>query len=186
MQLKNDTAFLRNDERATLFETFLNQLRILTANPPKGFDKFYEKSSNKTTENSNEKDAKTTEGTTEAEKTTPPPASKSNSDTSKPPPSDWNFGMFGPNPSGGPKGGNTQGQGRPIGGEQGPDQTKMIIFGALGVVAFIGALTFFEMGYKEISWKDFVNKFVKQQCKQYLNYQLNFLSVIYHVELLKN
>lgn len=161
MQFKSDTAFLKNDERVTLFETFLNQLRVLTASGPRGFV-FSEKSSNKTTENSNEKEAKT-EGSAEADKTTPPPASKSSSDTTKPPPSDWNFGMFGPNPSGGPKGGSTQGQGRPIGGEQGPDQTRMIIFGALGVVAFIGALTFFEMGYKEISWKDFVNKCVKQQ-----------------------
>ncbi|CAO1318541.1 unnamed protein product [Diamesa tonsa] len=160
LKFKSNTAFLKNDERVTLFETFLNQLRILTASGPKGFV-FSEKSSNKTTENSNEKEAKT-EGSADADKTTPPPASKSSSDTSKPPPSDWNFGMFGPNPSGGPKGGSTQGQGRPIGGEQGPDQTRMIIFGALGVVAFIGALTFFEMGYKEISWKDFVNNYLSR------------------------
>lgn len=88
----------------------------------------------------------------------PPPASdtsKPKSDANKPPP-DWNFGMFGPT-AGGQKGG-SQGQGRQFGGEQGPDQTKMLIFGALGFAAFVSALTFFEMGYKEISWKDFVNK----------------------------
>lgn len=82
------------------------------------------------------------------------PSSKSSSDPSKPPP-DWNFGMFGPNPAGGPKGGS--GKGIPL-GDQPPDQTKMYIYGALGFIAFIGALTYFEMGYKEISWKDFVNK----------------------------
>lgn len=91
--------------------------------------------------------------------TKPPPASssKSSSDPSKPPP-DWNFGMFGPNPAAGPKGSSNQGQGRPVGGEQPPDQTKMLLFGALGFIAFVSALTYFEMGYKEISWKDFVNK----------------------------
>jgi hypothetical protein len=66
--------------------------------------------------------------------------------------------MFGPNPAAGPKGG-AQGQGRPIGGgEQPTDQSKMLLFGALGFIAFVSALTYFEMGYKEISWKDFVNK----------------------------
>lgn len=84
----------------------------------------------------------------------PKPTSKAPSDASKPPP-DWNFGMFGSNPSAGPKGGS---QGRPIGGEQPPDQTRMLLLGALGFVAFVAALTYFEMGYKEISWKDFVNK----------------------------
>lgn len=93
----------------------------------------------------------------EAEKTTTPPSKSSQSDARDKPPPDWNFGMFGPNPASGSKGG-TQGQGRPIGGEQPPDQTRMLLFGALGFVAFVSALTFFEMGYKEISWKDFVNK----------------------------
>lgn len=96
---------------------------------------------------------------TSEDSTKPPPASssKSSSDASKPPP-DWNFGMFGPNPSAGPKGSSNQGQGRPIGGEQPPDQTRMLLFGALGFIAFVSALTYFEMGYKEVSWKDFVNK----------------------------
>lgn len=100
------------------------------------------------------------EKTTKPEETTkPPPAapSKASSDKNKPPP-DWNFGMFGSNPSAGPKSSSNQGQGRPVGGEQPPEQTKMLLFGALGFIAFVSALTYFEMGYKEISWKDFVNK----------------------------
>lgn len=63
--------------------------------------------------------------------------------------------MFGPQHS--PKG-SSAGKGRPIGGEQGPDQSKMILYGALGFAAFVAALTLFELGYKEISWKDFTNK----------------------------
>jgi hypothetical protein len=148
-QLKHDLAFLtRNDGRISLFEAFWNQWRVLlSGESPKGFDKFLKK---------DEKEAPKTEDAAK-----PPPAeapSKSSpTDARDKPPPDWNFGMFGPNPAAGPKGG-AQGQGRPIGGEQPPDQTRMLLFGALGFVAFVSALTFFEMGYKEISWKDFVNK----------------------------
>lgn len=60
--------------------------------------------------------------------------------------------MFGPQHA--PKG---SGKGRPI-GDQNPDQGKMILYGALGFAAFVVALTMFELGYKEISWKDFTNK----------------------------
>lgn len=160
MQLKHDLAFLtRNNERLTLFEAFLNHWRVLTSSqPPKGLEKDVKppkpESSSSTSE---EKQSKSDDATTK-----PPPsttASKSSSDASKPPP-DWNFGMFGP--TAGPKGSSQQGQGRPIGGEQQPDQTRMLIFGALGFVAFVGALTYIEMGYKEISWKDFVNRSVKK------------------------
>lgn len=123
----------------------MNQWRVLLSRELLSFAK-----SDKSAE-ALEKEAKPAD-----EKTSKPPQappSKSSPDASKPPP-DWNFGMFGPNPSGGPKGGS----GRTIGGEQPPDQTKMFIYGALGFIAFVGALTYFEMGYKEISWKDFVNK----------------------------
>jgi hypothetical protein len=95
----------------------------------------------------------------EPQKTPSTPSKSSPTDARDKPPPDWNFGMFGPNPAAGPKGGSQgQGQGRPIGGEQPPDQTKMFLFGALGFAAFVTALTYFEMGYKEISWKEFVNK----------------------------
>lgn len=124
---------------------------MLSGGSSKEFDKFSKspQSSAKPEEN---KQAKSDEPTK------PPPAapSKSSSNANKSPP-DWNFGMFGPNPSGGSKSSN-QGQGRPIGGEQPPEQTRMLLLGALGFVVFVGALTYFEMGYKEISWKDFVNK----------------------------
>lgn len=143
--------FTRNEERISLFEAFLNQWRILlSSESAKGFEKFAKPP--KTSEVDESKQSKTDEPA----KLPPTSPSKTSSDTSKPPP-DWNFGMFGPNPTAGPKGSN-QGQGRPIGGEQQPDQTKMLLFGALGFIAFVSALTYFEMGYKEISWKDFVNK----------------------------
>lgn len=123
----------------------------------KGFDKFFKPP--KSTSSSNEKESKTTEKSEESSgKQSPPPTSKPSSSASNKSPPDWNLGMFTPSPSS--KQGNQGGsQGRPIGGnEQNPEQNKMIFYAALGFVAFVGALTYFEMGYKEISWKDFINK----------------------------
>ena len=135
----------------SLFEAFLNEIRILmSSGSPKGFFK-PPKSTSSSNENEESKDTSSSR---------PPPASSSKSSSSpesKPPP-DWNFGMFGPQH--GPKSGGNKGsgQGRPI-GEQNPDQNKMILYGALAFVAFVGAMTMFELGYKEISWKDFINKY---------------------------
>lgn len=64
--------------------------------------------------------------------------------------------MFGSSASN--KGGGSGG-GRPIGGEDN-DKEKWLLLGALGVVSLIGGLAFMEMGYKEIGWKEFVNRFV--------------------------
>lgn len=149
-QLKHDLAFLtRNDERLSLFEAFLKQWRVLlSGETPKGLDRVFAKPPK--VESDERKEAKPDESSK------PPPASKPSSDANKPPP-DWNFGMFGPTAGPNKQGGGKQGI--PIGGgEPNPDQTKMLIYGALGFAAFVAALTCFEMGYKEISWKDFVNK----------------------------
>lgn len=52
---------------------------------------------------------------------------------------------------GGPGGG-----GKPFG--EGGEKEKWMLFGALGVMAVIVTLAFYEMGYQEIAWKEFVNK----------------------------
>lgn len=152
-QLKHDVAFLaRNGEKLSLYEAFLNELRILTSSgdAPKGFDKYF-----KPPKSTSEKEETKSDNPEAPKKASPPPSSSSSKSTSdsKPPP-DWNFGMFGPQHS--PKG--KEGKGRPIGSEQNPDQSKMILYGALGFIGFVAALTLFELGYKEISWKDFTNK----------------------------
>lgn len=135
-----------------MFEAFLKQWGVLLSGRlPKDFDKFQKRPAAPEPAPEAEKQAK-------SDDSSKPPTSGSSkppSDANKPPDFfGFEFG-FGSNPSG--KGGN-QGKGTPIGGDQNPDQSKMLLFGALGFVAFISALTFFEMGYKEISWKDFVNK----------------------------
>ena len=66
--------------------------------------------------------------------------------------------MFGKNATGGSGGSSGGGgSGRPIGGENN-DREKWLLLGALGVVGLIGSLAFMEVGYKEIGWKEFINK----------------------------
>lgn len=146
-QLKHDVAFLtKNIEKLSLFEAFLNEIRVL------GFDKFFKPPKSSSSNNEETK----SENKEEPPKSAPSPApSKSAPETKTPP--DWNFGMFGPQH--GPKSNNSgnKGQGRPI-GDQNPDQNKMLLYGAAGFVAFVVAMTYLELGYKEISWKDFTNK----------------------------
>lgn len=38
------------------------------------------------------------------------------------------------------------------------DREKWYIFGAAGAIAFLATIAFWEMGYKEIAWKEFVHK----------------------------
>jgi hypothetical protein len=41
---------------------------------------------------------------------------------------------------------------------EGGEREKWIIIGLVGTVALLGTLAYYEMGYKEIAWKEFVNK----------------------------
>jgi AFG3 family protein len=155
-QFKHDVAFImRNIERSSFLEAFLNEFRILwSGDAPKGFDKYFKPPKAAPPEESSG-ETKKSEEKTDVQQKSPPRPSKSDG---KPP--DWNFGMFGPSPASS-KGSGSGGQGRPIGGEQNPDQNKMLLYGAIGFCAFVASLTFFELGYKEISWKDFINKLVR-------------------------
>ena len=40
----------------------------------------------------------------------------------------------------------------------GGEREKWFIIGIVGTVALLGTLAYYEMGYKEIAWKEFVNK----------------------------
>lgn len=144
LQPRHDLALLtRNDERISLYEAFLNQWRVLlSGETPKS--------------SKSPKPAESDSSKPPNDSTKPRPA-KSSSDPSNPP--EWNFGMFGPNPADFTKGSSNQGQGRPGGGKQPPDQTGMLIFGTLAAIVIVSALTHFHRkGYKEISWLTFVNE----------------------------
>lgn len=140
--------------------------------PPKGFEKYFRQGGGKqpltTTgkqENSNgsggegKKASGGGGGGTQKSTSTPPPSSSTTTDSaSKSKSNDWNFGMFGPSASGSGKGSGTGGSGRPIGGNEGNEKEKWLIIGAMAAVTLLGAVTLMEMGYKEIAWKEFVNK----------------------------
>lgn len=127
-------------------------MRLFCEKPPKGFEKYYKNPKSK--ESSTKKEASKNQNNEKA-KTDPPKPSTSASSSGGKPQNDWNFGMFSPTQS---RNKTTTGGGRPIGGNEGNDRDKLMLFGAIGAVALVAALTYFEMGYKEIGWKEFVNK----------------------------
>ncbi|CAG9112479.1 AFG3-like protein 2 [Plutella xylostella] len=120
----------------------LNQWYEFCKKPPKGFEKYFQP-------NPSQKDAK------KPDKDESPAPSKSPSPPSKPTSSQdkWNMNMFNPAGSGGGKGG---GRGA-FGGE---GQEKWMMFGAMGVMTLLASIAYFELRYKEISWRDFLNLYL--------------------------
>ncbi|KAK9499959.1 hypothetical protein O3M35_002889 [Rhynocoris fuscipes] len=42
------------------------------------------------------------------------------------------------------------------------EKEKWLLFGLVGIVGVVGLLAFYEMGYKEITWKEFINNFLSK------------------------
>jgi AFG3 family protein len=123
-------------------------VRRFCQKPPKGFEKFFRPAGSKPPPTTEEKSGEAKDGT---KKEAPPPPSKGASPPlSKPPPGpgrpfdQWSFGSFG-----GGSGG--------AGSNKERDQWFMLA--VFVTMAAIGAIALFEMGYKEITWKEFVNKY---------------------------
>lgn len=131
-----------------------NSWRFFTEKPPKGFEKYFEPSVKKPSQQAKsegKKDAKEAKESKPKEEGSerpkvPPPPSKTSGSQQKPY-DQWSFGLFG--------GTGSRGSGGKPFGES--DKDKFYIFGALGTVAVIGLLAYYEMGYKEIGWKEFVH-----------------------------
>ncbi|XP_065081157.1 AFG3-like protein 2 [Ochlerotatus camptorhynchus] len=154
-QLIRSLSYLQSSKNK-VWNEFLHRIQLFCEKPPKGFEKYYKPGSANKGAAGEEQEAKAVK---EAK-----PASSTPKDTSgqqQPPKNDWNLGMFGPQPSRGKGSGSSSsgGSGRPIGGEGG-EKEKMLVFGALAGVALISAIAYFEMGYKEIAWKEFVNNYL--------------------------
>lgn len=188
-QLQHDLAKLRNSPRyGRLFslETIFEKWQLFCEKPPKGFEKYFKPGGAAAAAGKDGKDAPPP----------PPPATSKTPPLSKPPgadaakpksSSDWNFGMFGPSAGKSGGGGGAGGSGRPIG--EGNDREKWLLLGALGIVGLIGTLTFMEINYKEIGWKEFVNKYVNiRQFCCLIKFNILFLrrSVIWPKEWWKN
>lgn len=153
MQIIRSLNYLQSSKNK-VWNEFLHRIQLFCEKPPKGFEKYYKPGG--------ARKGAAAEEASKGAKPEPPNPSKSaagSQQQQQPPKNDWNLGMFGPQPARGKSGGTGGGggSGRPIGGEGG-DKEKMMVFGALAGVALISAIAYFEMGYKEIAWKEFVNK----------------------------
>lgn len=124
-------------------DSVLNQWFEFCKKPPKGFEKYFQPSAS-------QKQSKT------AEKDGTPAPSKGSSASSKPNNSSqdkWNMNMFS---------GNSGSSGSNRSGYEGQDREKWMLFGAMGVVGVLASLVYFELRYKEISWRDFVNLYLSK------------------------
>ncbi|XP_022113927.1 AFG3-like protein 2 [Pieris rapae] len=122
-------------------DSVLNQWYEFCKKPPKGFEKYFQPGTSQKQQKTPEKN----DSPAPSKSSPPPPKASSSQDK-------WNINMF--NTPGG------RGTGR--GGYEGQDREKWIMFGALGVVTLIASIAYFELKYREISWRDFVNSYLKK------------------------
>ncbi|KAG6443578.1 hypothetical protein O3G_MSEX002912 [Manduca sexta] len=124
-------------------DSVLNQWYEFCKKPPKGFEKYFQPGGAPKQSKTPEKD-----GVPPPSKSAPPPP-KTPSSGDK-----WNMNMF----SG--SSGGSGGSGR--GGYEGQDREKWMMFGAMGIVTLLASIAYFELRYREISWRDFVNMYLNK------------------------
>uniref|UniRef100_A0A2A4JLH3 AAA+ ATPase domain-containing protein n=1 Tax=Heliothis virescens TaxID=7102 RepID=A0A2A4JLH3_HELVI len=120
-------------------DSVLNQWYEFCKKPPKGFEKYFQPgTSQKQAKNPN------------PDKNSPPPSKGAQPSPSKPSSAQdkWNMNMFS-----GPGSSNRSGY-------EGQDREKWMMFGAVGIVTVLASIAYFELRYREISWRDFVNLYL--------------------------
>uniref|UniRef100_A0A224XBN9 Putative atp-dependent zinc metalloprotease yme1 n=1 Tax=Panstrongylus lignarius TaxID=156445 RepID=A0A224XBN9_9HEMI len=127
-------------------KTLWQEWRVFCENPPKGFEKYFK--NKKTGETKLEKDTKKSEDPTPSKSA----SASASSSQQKPSSQQWSFGMFG-----GTRG--SSGGGKQLGESE---KEKWLLFGLVGVAGLVAILAFYEMGYKEITWKEFLNNFLSK------------------------
>lgn len=125
----------------------LQQWYYFCEKPPKGFEKYFRGAANKGSSGSTPQQAK---------KDAPPQARQASSKS--PPTKDpFNMSIFGSGnkSSGGGGGGGRAGGsgGKPFG--EGSDRDRWMAFATLGAIGLIGVAAYYQMGYREITWKEF-------------------------------
>ncbi|KAH1003844.1 AFG3-like protein 2 [Dendroctonus ponderosae] len=141
---------------STLKRAILKEWRLFCEKPPKGFEKYFKEgkpaAKDAKPEEGAKKEAKETKGSeAKPEQKTPRP-SLGGAPGEKKPYDQWSFGLFG--------GTGSRGSGGKPFGES--DQGKWYVLGAAAAVAFLGTITMWEMGYKEVAWKDFVYNYLSR------------------------
>lgn len=145
MKFNHNLALIRRSINNSTLENILDSWKLFCEKPPKGFEKYFRQGGSKAASSDKKSDVDSIN-----KKPSESPESKSNQN-------EWNFGMFGNQSKN--KGGRGGGPGRPIGGE-GSDREKWLLLGAIGTVVLLGSLAYFDMSYKEIGWKEFVNNYL--------------------------
>lgn len=132
----------------------MHQWRLFCEKPPKGFEKYFEPGTKSAQKSKVEppKEAKETTGNDAKSEPTkpklpPPPSSPGSKSYDQ-----WSFGLFGGTGSKGSGG-------KPFGD---PDRDKWYILGAGAAIAILATITLWEMGYKEIGWKEFVHSYLSR------------------------
>ncbi|XP_049886016.1 AFG3-like protein 2 [Pectinophora gossypiella] len=123
-------------------DSVLNQWYEFCKKPPKGFEKYFEPPTSK-------KQPKTPEKKDDSPAPSRSSPSKPGSTQDK-----WNMNMFSSTPGGGRGGGR--------GSYDGQDRERWMMLGAIGVVTLLGSIAYFELRYREISWRDFVNLYLNK------------------------
>ncbi|XP_053594761.1 AFG3-like protein 2 [Microplitis demolitor] len=150
--------FLKNSMKLSHLEKNIQrQWILLTAKPPKGFEKFF-KPNGKTPSKSNEPVGKKTESSesqhqksSNSRPSPPPPPSSSSSER---PVNQYLSGIFRPTA----KSGSSGGGGKPFN----TDRDKWIVVGIIGAIGIIGSMVFFDVGAKEITWREFVYSYLNK------------------------
>lgn len=130
----------------------MHQWRLFCEKPPKGFEKYFEQGNKQTTKPKVEPPKEAKEKDAKPEPTKPKPIPPPPSSSGSKPYEQWSFGLFGGTGSKGSGG-------KPFGD---PDRDKWVILGGGAAIALLAAVTLWEMGYKEIGWKEFVNSYLSR------------------------
>ncbi|XP_076263572.1 AFG3 like matrix AAA peptidase subunit 2 [Rhynchophorus ferrugineus] len=143
-------------KNSTFKKLVLREWQLFCEKPPKGFEKYFKDGKTAPKETKPEaKDAKEVKG--KDTKSEPKSSTASKPSLGSPPPSgdkkpydQWSFGLFGGTGSRGSGG-------KPFNDYE---QSKWFFIAAAATVAFLATITMWEMGYKEIGWKDFVYNYL--------------------------
>ncbi|KAG8041653.1 hypothetical protein G9C98_002946 [Cotesia typhae] len=153
--------YLKNNIKlSSCGETLEQNWLLLTGKPPKGFEKFF-KPNGKTSAKPNESAGTKSETLQSQQQSSssksppplPPPPSRPLS--SEKPVNQFLSGIFKPTARGSGSGG---GGGKPFNN----DRDKWVIAGIIGAIGIIGSMVYFEVGAKEITWREFVYSYLNK------------------------
>lgn len=148
LQLWRRLSVLRNNSGISTIEYVQHQWRLFCQNPPKGFEKFFKPGGGKQTPKPTENAAKEVKENAASEKA--PPKEAPPTSNIKKPSNQWPLGLFSP--------GNRSGTGNKSFDGDGKD--KWMLIGALGFISVISLMLFSNYTYKEITWKEFVYRYL--------------------------